>query len=154
MRRFFVISYLIVLAMSVGAILVLGVITAPVVFGSDALITETISRYSQGVIMTEIFSRANYWLIFLFSFVFLYEAYDFKMFRRDKIVLISAVVVGFTSVMFVFYYSPDIIAMQLAHQTQTEVFENVHKASELDYKMLLVGLLVLLIRRFTQLVRK
>lgn len=153
MRRYIVIGYLVALSMSIGIVLTLGALVAPVIFTSQELIAQTISHYNQGVIMTEIFSRANYWLLFLLSMVFVYEVYDYKQGRKDATVLASAVVIVFTSALFVFYYTPDILAMQQAYTTQSAAFDAVHKGSELDYKLLLVALVVLVVRRFTQLVR-
>lgn len=154
MRRFFVISYLIVLAMSVAWVVVLGVIVAPVIFNSGTLIAETISRYSQGVIMTEIFVRSNLWFGVVALYILGYELFDYFNGRRDTVVQIAAFVSVTTILLFVLYYTPDIVAMQQARMTQTEAFELTHKASEIDFKVLLVALGTLLVRRFMKLVHK
>lgn len=140
--------------MSVAWVIVLGVIVAPVIFHADTLISESISHYSQGVIMTEIFVRSNYWFGLIAVFILAYELYDYFNGRRDVVVQIAAFISLFTITLFLFYYTPDIVSMQLAHETQTEAFNIAHKGSELDFKLLLVALLTLLIRRFLKLVHK
>ncbi len=153
MRRYIVIGYLVALAMSVGVVLVLGVIVAPVVFHTETLLAVPLARYDAGLVMTEIFVRSNYWWMAMMIFIALYEGYDYKMGRKDMGVMGSAAVAVATMALFVFYYTPDILSMQAAHTTDTPLFEKVHFGSELDFKILLVALLVLLLRRFGQLVR-
>ena len=153
MRRYIVIGYLVALSVTIGLVLTLGILVAPVVFNTQTLITDTLSHFSQGVVMTEIFVRANYWLIMMMSMVVIYEAYDYKMGRKDPYVFVSSLVVVFTIGLFAFYYTPLILEMQAARDTTSDVFKNIHTMSELSYKLLLVGLVVLVLRRFTQLVR-
>ena len=154
MRRYIVIGYLIFMSISVGVILTLGALVAPVIFHSHELIEQSISHYSEGLIMQEIFYRAHYLLLALALAIFSYELYDYRHGKRDGIVLASAFAVIFTIMMFSFYYIPDMLALQQAHQTQSEAFKSLHLGSELDFKIMLFALVVLLIRRFTQLVRK
>jgi hypothetical protein len=51
--------------------------------------------------------------------------------------------------MFSAVYSPKILSMQAlgSEATQSDTFNNIHIASELDFKILAVGLVVLFIRR-------
>jgi hypothetical protein len=51
--------------------------------------------------------------------------------------------------MFSGVYAPKILEMQAlgVEATQSDTFANIHKASELDFKILAVGLIVLFIRR-------
>jgi hypothetical protein len=154
MRRYVVIGYLVFLSMMVGVTLTLGALVAPVIFHADDLMTLAISHYEEGLIMQEIFRRSVYIYLALALAVLIYEVYDYRNGHRDSIVITSAFVVLFTVFMFAFYYTPDMIALQQAQQTQTAAFESLHKGSELDFKIMLVALLTLLLRRFTQLVRK
>ena len=153
MRRYVVISYLILLSTAIGVVLTLGALVAPVVFHSQSLITETLSQYSQGVIMTEIFVRANYFLVFVMGAIIVYEAYDYKMGRKDIVVFVSSALVVLSIALFAFYYTPDILEMQANHTTKSLAFDQVHFSSELDFKVLLIALLSLVVRRFTKLVR-
>lgn len=143
-------SYLLVLGMSLGAVLVLGIVVAAVVFNTDKLPMEIlVDRYNAGIIMGEIFHRFSYWTYFLVAFVGLYEAYMYKTGQRDAIVFAAALSVIFSALMFSGVYSPKILEMQAKgiQATQSDAFENLHRASEIDFKILAVGLIVLFVRR-------
>jgi len=143
-------SYFIVLAASFGAVLVLGAFVAPVVFHTDKILVEILlDNYNAGIIMGQIFHRFSYWVYFLALFVTLYEMAQYKMGQRDAITFASAVIVLFSSLLFSGIYAPKILAMQAlgAEATQSDTFHNIHAASEIDFKVLAVALLVLFIRR-------
>jgi hypothetical protein len=143
-------SYLIVLAASFGGVLVLGAIVAPVVFNTDKILVEVLlDHYNAGIIMGEIFHRFSYWVYFLALYVAFYETMWYKRGQRDAIVFASGVTVLFASLMFSAIYAPKILAMQAlgAEATQSDTFENIHAASEIDFKILAVALLVLFVRR-------
>ncbi|WP_373036755.1 DUF4149 domain-containing protein [Sulfurimonas sp.] len=143
-------SYLIMLAASFGAVIVLGVIVAPVVFHSDKILVDTIlDHYNSGIIMGEVFHRFSYWLYVVAVSVSIYEAAMYKIGQRDAVAFASAVTVVFSSLMFSAVYSPKILSMQAIglEATQSDTFKNIHIASELDFKILAVGLLVLFVRR-------
>jgi hypothetical protein len=154
MRRYIVIAYLVFLSVMVGLTLTLGVLVAPVVFHAHDLMALPITHYEEGLVMQEIFRRSTYIYMILAIAILIYEVYDFRQGRRDKFVMIAAFVVIYTIMLFVFYYTPEMIALQQAHQTQSEAFDALHKGSELDFKIMLFALVTLLLRRFTQLVRK
>lgn len=143
-------SYLILLAASFGGVIVLGAFVAPVIFNTDRIITEVIiDNYNAGMIMGEIFYRFSYWVYALGSFVVLYEAIQYKMGHRDAIAFASAFTVAFTSFMFSAVYAPKILEMQAlgAEATQSDTFANIHTASEIDFKILALALIVLFVRR-------
>jgi len=99
--------------------------------------------------MGEIFHRFSYWIYFVATVVIVYEAVMYKLGQRDAIAFGSAITVVFSSLMFSAVYSPKILSMQAigVEATQSDTFRNVHLASELDFKILAVGLIVLFIRR-------
>ena len=143
-------SYLLVVGMSLGAVLVLGIVVAAVVFNTGKLPVEIlIDRYNAGIIMGEIFHRFSYWAYFLAAFVGLYEAYMYKTGQRDAIVFAAAVSVIFSALMFSAVYSPKILEMQAQgiEATKSDAFENLHYASEIDFKILALALVVLFVRR-------
>jgi len=143
-------TYFIVLAASLGGVLVLGALVAPVVFHTDKITVDLIiDNYNAGIIMGEIFHRFSYWIYFLATFVILYEVVQYKMGQRDAISFASAVTVIFASLMFSGIYAPKILSMQAMgiEATQSDTFHNIHIASEIDFKILAVALLVLFIRR-------
>ncbi|QSZ41548.1 DUF4149 domain-containing protein [Sulfurimonas aquatica] len=143
-------SYLIILAASFGGVIVLGAFVAPVVFNTDKILTEiALDNYNAGIIMGEIFRRFSYWSYFLGAFVALYEAYQYKTGERDAISFGAAVTVLFASLMFSAVYSPNILSMQAmgVEATQSDTFKNIHTASEIDFKILAVALIILFVRR-------
>ena len=143
-------SYLVILAATFGAVIVLGAFVAPVVFHTDKILVDMlIDNYNAGIIMGEIFHRFSYWVYFIAMAVVLYEAALYKTGQRDAIAFGSAVTVVFSSLMFSSVYAPKILAMQAlgAEATKSDTFANIHIASEIDFKILAVALLVLFIRR-------
>ena len=143
-------SYLIILAATFGAVIVLGAFVASVVFNSDKILVDvTLDRYNAGIIMGEIFNRFSYWVYAVAAFVVIYEVAEYKMGQRDAVAFASAVIVVFSSLMFSSVYAPKILDMQALGReaTQSDTFNNIHIASEIDFKILAIALLVLFIRR-------
>lgn len=144
------------LAASFGAVIVLGAFVAPVIFHTDKILSDMIiDNYNAGIIMGEIFHRFSYWVYVVAFFVGIYEIVSYKKGNRDYIVLGSALTTLFTSLMFSAVYAPRILELQAlgVEATQSETFEKLHLASELDFKVLAVGLLVLFVRRLMMLQR-
>lgn len=144
------------LAASFGAVIVLGAFVAPVIFHTDRILSDMIiDNYNAGIIMGEIFHRFSYWVYILAFFVGIYEIVSYKKGNRDYIVLGSALTTLFTSLMFSAVYAPRILELQAlgAEATQSETFEKLHLASELDFKVLAAGLLILFVRRLMMLQR-
>jgi hypothetical protein len=149
-RIYFDFGYLVLLAASFGAVLVLGAIVAPVVFHTDLLgLDVLIDRYNAGMIMGTIFERFSYWLYVVVVYTAIYEAAMYKMGQRDRITGMSAMVVIFTSLLFNAVYIPKITALQDMGReaTRSDTFNSLHMASEWDFKILAVALLVLFVRR-------
>jgi hypothetical protein len=143
-------SYLIFLAASFGGIIVLGAFVAAVIFNTDRILTEVVlDRYNAGLIMGEIFYRFSYWIYALAIFVAIFEAIEYKMGRRDAIAFSSAVIVVSTSLLYSAVYVPIILAMHMLGReaAQSDTFNNIHIASEIDFKILAVALIVLFVRR-------
>ncbi|WP_345993832.1 DUF4149 domain-containing protein [Sulfurimonas sp. HSL-1716] len=143
-------GYLILLAASFGAVFVLGAIVAPVIFHTDRLAVDLlIDHYNEGVIMSEIFLRFSYFIYFLAFSVALYEAVMYKTGQRDKTLFYSAFLVVATSLMFSGVYVPKILELQAMGReaTTSDTFDNLHIASEIDFKILAAALIVLFIRR-------
>ena len=139
------IAYLMILAATLGGILILGIFTAPVVFNTGML-----SHYEEGIIMAEIFRRFTYWLYGTFLVIVLYEGYQFKVFKRDAIATLTALTGIAAILMFNAVYTQKILAMQKEGEvaTQSDMFANIHMASEIDFKILAVALAVLFARRY------
>ncbi len=143
-------GYLIVLASTYGGVMVLGMLVAPVVFhANDYVVALDINHYNAGIIMGEIFHRFAIWTYIVAFIVLVYEGMMYKQGQRDRYIFISASFVVFSSLMFSGVYSPRILQMQSmgAEATQSDTFANLHLASEIDFKVLAVALIVLFIRR-------
>jgi uncharacterized membrane protein len=138
------------LAASFGAVIVLGAFVAPVIFHTDKILAGVlVDHYNAGIIMGEIFRRFSYWIYATAIFVTLYEITQYKMGQRDAIAFGSSVTILFSSLMFSSIYVPKILEMQAMGReaTQSDTFENIHIASEIDFKILAVALIVLFVRR-------
>ena len=143
-------GYLIILAATFGAVIVLGAVVAPVVFHTDKIVSELlIDNYNAGIIMGEIFHRFSYWSYVVAIAVLLYEAARYKTGERDALAFASSVTVVFSALMFSAVYAPKILAMHAMGReaAQSETFQNIHIASEIDFKLLAVALIVLFVRR-------
>ncbi len=143
------ITYLLLIAMSAGAVLVLGVFVAAVVFHSEAYLTlPLLSRYEEGKIMGEIFRRFTYWSYFMAAVIAVYEVSRYKVMQIDKVAILSALGSIGTLLLFSAVYTPKILEYQARGEAAIdESFEALHKASEIDFKILLLMLVILFSRR-------
>jgi hypothetical protein len=141
--------YLLTIAMTVGALLVLGAVVAAVVFHSEVYLSIPIlSRYEEGKIMGEIFLRFSYWCYFMAGVITLYEVSKYFVMQIDKIAILSAMGALGTLLLYSGVYVPKILEYQAKGEGAMDAsFEALHKASELDAKILLVMLLILFCRR-------
>jgi len=139
--------YIIILGITLGASLYAGAVVAPVVFHSEvALGTEILSRYQEGLIMTQNFLKLSYLVDLCILAVIFYEGFRFKSFERDSIALLSAVLVVLSGLLYSHYYIPQIVEFQAQGEqiTKSKLFENTHFASELDFKLFAFALIVLM----------
>ena len=142
--------YLMAVAATLGAVLVLGIFVAPVIFHSGALLPNNLlSRYEEGMLMGEIFRRFGYWAYVVAAVILVFEVNEYRRRRRDKWAIMSALLAVATLLMFAAVYIPKILAMQAEgpDATATEAFASLHSASELDFKILAAALIVLFVRR-------
>ena len=149
-KQWTIIIYLLLVAMTLGAVLTLGIFVTATIFHSDSyLVGAMLDHYNEGVLMAEIFRRFSYFVSFIALMVFAFEANEYKHGRRDTWVLVSAFFVIVSAMMFSAIYTPKILAMQAlgAEATQSEAFEALHMGSEIDFKVLALALGVLFIRR-------
>lgn len=150
------VAYIVLVGILLGATMALGVVVAPVLFNSTLYLgDELLSHYQQGLLMSAIFVKYNLLLNVTVLAVVLKEAYAFKQFDRDAITLLSAITVVFTGLLFTIYYTPDILEAQRIGEaaTQSDAFNALHKGSEIDFKLLAFGLLVLMGRRIYRMAR-
>ena len=142
--------YLLAVAATLGGVLVLGILTAPVIFHSNSFVPNNLlGRYEEGLLMGEIFRRFGYWAYIMAAVILAFEINEYRRQRRDRWAIMSAMLSVATLLMFAAVYIPKILAMQAEGPavTASESFAAVHSASELDFKILAVALIVLFIRR-------
>ncbi len=142
-------AYLILLGVMLGAGLYAGIVVAPVTFHTQQWLgSDVLSRYEEGLIMTENFLRLSYLVDVVLVAIFLYEGYKYKKFERDTITQVATFIVFATGLLFAHYYIPDIINMQMGGEamTQSQAFVNTHKGSEINFKLFSLALLVLMVR--------
>jgi len=142
--------YLLFVAMTLGAVLVLGIFVTSVIFHSDTVLSNVLlDHYNEGQLMAEIFRRFTYWGYVMAGVIALFEISEYKNGRRDTIVIITAFISIATLLLFSAIYTPKIIEMQAMgiEATQSDAFASLHTASEIDFKILALVLGVLFLRR-------
>ena len=147
--KYLTLIYIMILGITLGAGLYAGAVVAPVTFHSELYLgSELLSRFQEGLIMTENFVRLGYLVTFTVLVVILYEGYKYKMFDREAMSTIPAFLVISSGLLYVYYYIPQILEFQKEGEAMTEskLFENTHFASELDFKLFAFALLALLVR--------
>ena len=143
------ILYLLVLASVMGAGIYAGAVVAPVTFStSEILGSGVLSRYQEGIIMTENFVRLSYAVALAMLFVLLFEGYRFVRVERDAVSALTATLVVLTAGLFSFYFVPEIVALQQlgAEITREPEFRRLHQYSETNFKLFVLASLVLLVR--------
>ncbi|MGH2328095.1 DUF4149 domain-containing protein [Campylobacter taeniopygiae] len=137
---------LFLLAAMIGIELILGIVVAPVIFYPQNFIGDGIlSHYQSGILMTQIFIKMGYLLLIvsiiniLFEiFSYFREKFNFKI-KFSKLIL--SLIILILSLVFVFYFTEQIISMQkLGEQATTSAeFTGIHSASEITLKIILVS---------------
>ena len=155
-KRVIDLIYLILLGASIGGILTLGIIMTSTIFNSANYIGPLLSHFQEGQIMSGGFNKFSYFLEFMFFVIMFYEVYSYKNLQRDKTVILSSLVSLLTIGLFVGVYTPRILEIQElgSKATASEEFTNLHLGSELDFKILVLSLVVLLSRRLYVLLGK
>ena len=146
--RIATIAYIIILGTALGAGLLAGVVVAPTIFHSELLLgSELLSKFQEGLLMTQVFERLAYVVNFMVLFVIIYEVIKWKSFESDSWTTLATFLVVATGLMFTSYYIPDILEMQAAGEamTQSDAFINTHKGSEINFKIFAFSTLALLL---------
>ncbi len=145
--------FIITLGTTLGAGLLAGIVVAPTIFHSELLLgSELLSRFQEGLLMTQVFERLAYVVNFLVIITILYEVIKFKSFENTKWSMIFTFLVVASGLLFTSYYIPQILEMQSLGEavTSSDVFNNVHKGSELNFKLFAfstLGLLILTLKK-------
>jgi len=148
-NRYFTIVYLLIIGIVLGAVIYAGAVVAPVTFHSEQwLADEILSRFQEGLIMTQNFIRLKYFILVAIFAIFLYEGNNYKMFKRDLIKTLSALGAIMSGLLFNYFYMSSIIEMQKQGESvvNSKVFENMHKGSEIALTLFMIFLVILFVR--------
>ncbi|EOX4488714.1 DUF4149 domain-containing protein [Campylobacter coli] len=136
---------LFLLAAMIGIELILGIVVAPVIFYPANLIGEgVLSHFQSGLMMTQIFIKMGYLLIFVSIINLLFEIYSFAKedmkFQIKFSNLMLTILILILSLVFVLYFTNTIIELQnLGEQaTKSQEFLSIHNASEVVIKIILL----------------
>lgn len=151
--------YLLILGVSIGAIIsstfsAASIFSAPQILHDANAALDGLSTFHSGLIMSQIFVKINFLLLFCSVFIVLCEIYSCA---KEKALL--SPILGIISVVailaFALYFSPNIIeAQKLGEQaTQSEEFNSLHEGSIIAYKIALFALSGLFLARVFALVK-
>ncbi|SHO81519.1 membrane protein [hydrothermal vent metagenome] len=147
--RIFTIGYIILLGSLIGAGLYAGAVVAPVIFHSEIYLgSQILSQYQEGLIMSSNFYKLGLFINVAILTIFIYEGYKYKSFERDNITMVASFLAISSGLLFSQYYIPDIILMLQGGEEMTKsiAFINTHKGSELDLKLFILSIFVILLR--------
>ncbi len=154
--KIFTIIYFIVIGVTLGATIYAGAVVAPVTFNTDVLFgSQVLTQFQEGMIMAKNFLRLSYAMIVSAIIIAIYEIIKLKSGTKDIYSIIPTTIVVITSLLFAFYFVPEIIQMQSLGEsmTQSTQFQNIHKGSEMNVKILVFAQLFLFIRNLYKLIK-
>ena len=138
----------------IGTELTLGILVAPVIFFPQSIIGEGIlTHFMSGQMMTKIFLKFNYVLLFVSAFVAVSELFDLRK-KLAFSLKFSTFMLSFLNLAlalsFVFIFTTFIVQAQSLgdEATQTAEFAKMHSASEYVMKVMLVLQLILFFVKF------
>ena len=138
----------------IGTELTLGILVAPVIFFPQNIIGEgVLTHFMSGQMMTQIFLKFNYILLFVSAFVAVSELFDLRK-KLAFSLKFSTFMLSFLSLAlalsFVFFFTPFIVHAQSlgAEATQTAEFAKMYSASEYVMKLMLALQLILFFVKF------
>jgi len=140
--------YFLLLAAVIGTELTLGILVAPVIFFPQSIIGEgVLTHFMSGQMMTKIFLKFNYVLLFVSAFVAVSELFDLRK-KLAFSLKFSTFMLSFLNLVFIF--TPFIVQAQGlgAEATQTAEFAKMHSASEYVMKLMLALQLILFFVKF------
>ncbi len=148
-NRYFTIVYLLILGVVLGATIYAGAVVAPVTFHSEKWLgEELLSRFQEGLIMSENFIRLGYFIMLGVLAIVFYEGYQYKRFNRDLVKTLCALGAIGSAMLFKYFYMSSIIDMQKQGEkvVQSHIFENMHKGSEIALTLFMIFIIVLFVK--------
>ncbi|RAX56880.1 hypothetical protein CCZ01_08035 [Helicobacter monodelphidis] len=157
LHRFIFGIYILTLGVGCGVILALGIFVAPVIFrATNYLLGLQMSQFQSGLIMTEIFFRSGYLLLFVVAFIIIYEFFSYIFLTTKKIYILLGGIATIMLLLFVLYYIPAIIEMQQQGEqlTQSDIFKSMHQQSVWVFQIAFLALAGLIMARINALFYK
>lgn len=150
-KKYFFTLYMLLIGVSAGAILALGAFGAPIIFNvNDYVSGISLTAVESGAIMTQLFLRLNYLLEILAFYMIAFEFIGFFIVRERAIyALLMGAVIASGIFLFTRYFTPIIVEAQETGipAVGSAEFERVHLYSEVDFKFLMVMLVLMFIYR-------
>lgn len=145
--------YIATLLFIFASTVLLGAVVAPVVFNSGLYLDNTtLGRFDNGLLMSEIFRRFGNILNVALLIVTGYHAYKYKEFLASYLTIFAFAVFAISSLLFNFYFSEGIFSFIMKGEIWIEqniaLFEAFHKASEIDFGIIMFSSLTLAILAF------
>lgn len=150
MQKSIISSYLLILGALIGIEIAAGAFVAPVIFYASNYIGEgVLSHFQSGILMTQVFLKYNLTLMLCIVLMWLMELYMYKIGKKDMLSFILLIGICISGGLFVFYYTPFILQAQKLGESMLldPQFQNMHKASEIDIKALILLQIMLLFRK-------
>lgn len=121
--------------------LFIGIVVAPIIFYPSAIIGDGIlSHFQSGLLMTQVFVKFNYLLLFVSFFNIIYESISNKLFSLKPIL---SLIILILALVFVFYYTANVLDIQALGVTDSKDFNDNHKQSEMIFKVMVILQLIL-----------
>ncbi len=144
-KEYIDIFYIMFMGTVLGSALFAGAVVAPTIFKSELLFDiEVLTHLQEGIIMSNIFIKFNYLLKIFILFTVAYEIYLYKNMDRSLFRVSTLFIFISTAILFTDYYTPQILELIESGESSSELFKNLHFASELDFKIMTLALLILL----------
>lgn len=143
--------YFTILGAMIGIEVAVGALMAPVIFFPAQFLGDgVLTHFQSGILMTQVFLKYNIILLLSVMIAWAYEAYMFKVGKKDIASFLLLMLVTTCAFLFVLYFTPFILHAQKlgADATTTAEFASMHTQSEWDMKVLMLAQLGLFIRRF------
>jgi hypothetical protein len=155
MLKFLMSTYIVVLGITIGIVMALGMLVAPIVFHPEkvAIMTTVISHFESGLMMGAIFDRFGGFLTAVLVIVVAMEGYLQGVKKQGCVVdILVASCVVVTSSSFLWYFIPAVKEFQLKGSSvlADPAFQTLHSMSELDFKLLMASLMMLAFARLSK----
>ena len=148
--------YLFLLSVLIGFELFAGIAVAPAIFHPENSVgTGVLSQFQSGQIMSGIFIKMNKFLLIVSILSFLFEMINFANNKTQKFnIKFSTIMIATINLLlalaFILYFTDYILNAQSigVNAIQTDEFRQIHSASELCIKILLVLQVILFFIKF------